>query len=249
MADRERRIFRIHRETLVDKLVQNIQEAVFSGERPPKSKISEVGIAAEFGVSRVPAREALQRLEKMNLVRKTRSGREVAQFSPEEFRHVYELKNVVEAFGAMKGALNATPQEIAAIEGIVEKMADAVADSDIDRLQKLNYEFHDSLVFCCKNPQVIECFSSLAQQVRWAMSISLRVPDRPVMGEREHLEIFTAFSNRDAVKVRCLLETHSNKNMKRILRKMDPREDSAPGLKSCPEISPTACRNLIDGVK
>lgn len=220
MSDREPQVFTIHRETLVDKLVQTLQEAILAGKRPPKSRISEVGIAADFGVSRVPAREALQRLEKMNLVRKTRSGREVAQFSLDEFRQIYELKNVVEAFGAMKGALNASPTEIGNIEEIIEQMDGAIARSDIDQLILLNHAFHDSLVFCCRNPKVIDCFSSLAQQIRWAMPISLRVPERPAMVLREHRKIFAAFRNREAEKVRCLLETHSNNNINRLLGQM-----------------------------
>jgi DNA-binding GntR family transcriptional regulator len=223
MSEIKHSIFTIHRETLVDKLVQNLLEAIFSGKRPPKSKISEVGIATEFGVSRVPAREALQRLEEMNLVRKTHLGREVVQFSREEFEQIYELKNVVEAFGAMKGALNAGPTEIEKIEAIIGEMADVIARNDIDRLQCLNHEFHDSLVFCCNNPKVIESFSSLAKQVRWAMPISMQVRERPVLGYREHQEIFAAFRRREAEKVRYLLETHSNANMKRILAQMASR--------------------------
>jgi DNA-binding GntR family transcriptional regulator len=223
MSQIEHSIFTIHRETLVDKLVQNLQEAIFSGKRPPKSKISEIGIATEFRISRVPAREALQRLEEMNLVRKTHLGREVAQFSREEFGQIYELKNVVEAFGAMKGAQNAGPADIEKIEALIGEMADVIDRSDIDRLQSLNHEFHDSLVFCCNNPKVIESFASLAKQVRWAMPISMQVRERPVLGYREHREIFAAFRKREAEKVRHLLEAHSNNNMKRILAQMAPK--------------------------
>lgn len=223
MSDREGRVFPIQRETLVDKLVQSLQDAILSGQRPPKSRISEVGIAAEFGVSRVASRETLQRLENMNLVRKTRSGREVAQFSTEEFRHIYELKNVVEAFGAMRGSLNASPTEIMNIERIISQMQNAVARNDVDQLVRFNHEFHDSLVFCCKNPKVIECFSSLARQIRWAMTIGLRVPERPAMSLQEHQEIFAAFRNREAEKVRFLLETHSQNNLNRILGQLEQK--------------------------
>jgi DNA-binding GntR family transcriptional regulator len=220
MSKIEHSIFTIHRETLVDKLVQNLREAIFSGKRLPKSKISEASIAKEFGVSRVPAREALQRLEEMNLVRKTHLGREVVQFSREEFGHIYELKNVLEAFGAMKGAMNAGRPEIEKIEAIIREMADVIACNDIDRLQCLNHEFHDSLVFCCKNPKVIESFSSLAKQVRWAIPISLQLRERPVLSYREHQDIFAAFRRGEAEKVRYLLEAHSNANMERILTQM-----------------------------
>ena len=221
MSKIEHSIFTLHRETLVDKLVQNIQEAILSGKRPPKAKISEVGIATEFGVSRVPAREALQRLEEMNMVRRTLLGREVAQFSREEFSQIYELKNVVEAFGAMKGALHAGQPEIEKIDAMILEMPDVIARNDLKRLQFLNHGFHDSLVLCCNNPKIIESFSSLAKQLRWAMPISLEPANRPVLGYREHQEIFSAFRKREAEKVRCLLEIHSANNMKRTLAQMD----------------------------
>lgn len=81
MTEKEQSILDIRRETLVDRLVQLLQESIFSGKRLPKTRISEMGVAKEFGISRVPAREALQRLEETNLVRKTHLGREIVQFS------------------------------------------------------------------------------------------------------------------------------------------------------------------------
>ncbi len=224
MPEKGTPILSVRRETLVDKLLQHVQESILSGKRPPGSRISETGIAKEFGVSRVPAREALQRLEEMNLVRKTHLGREIAQFSREEFRQIYELKNVVEAFGAMKGCLNADRQEMKKIEEIVQRMGKASSRSDINLLMNLNHEFHDSLVFCCGNSQVIETFRSLVQKIRWVMPLSLRLPTRPEQSYREHREIFTAFRKREAQKVRDLLESHSNANTKRILTHMEAQE-------------------------
>ena len=81
MMLKEHPLLTARRETLVDRLVQLLQEAICSGKLSPEMAISEAGIAKEFGVSRVPAREALQRLEEMNLVRKTYRGREIMKFS------------------------------------------------------------------------------------------------------------------------------------------------------------------------
>lgn len=225
MPEKGTPILSVRRETLVDKLLQHLQESILSGKRPPKSKISETGIAREFGVSRVPAREALQRLEKMNLIRKTHLGREIAQFSPEEFRQIYELKNVVEAFGAMKGCLNAGEEEMRRIEEIIRRMEKASSRGDVDLLLGLNHEFHDSLVFCCGNPQVIETFLSLVQKIRWVMPFSLRLPTRPKQSYREHRDIFAAFRKREAQKVREMLEAHSDANMKRFLAHMETKEE------------------------
>jgi DNA-binding GntR family transcriptional regulator len=216
----------VHRETLVDRLVHLLQESILSGDLKPKTKLSEAQVAKEFGVSRAPAREALQRLEEMNLIRKNHLGREVAEFSPDEFQQIYELKNVVEAFGAMQGALKAKEEEMTKIQSVLRRMEQCVASGDLTHLRYLNYEFHDLLVSCCENKKLIETYQSLAKQIRWATSLSLELPARPEESFREHREVFEAFQRQDAESVRVLLEAHSHANMNRILSQMEVKGET-----------------------
>ena len=114
-------LLNFHRETLVDRLVQVLQGSIFSGQYPPNTMISEGGIAKEFRVGRVPAREALLRLEEMNLIRKSNLRRTIVKLSPEEFADMHELKTAIESFGVVKGSLRATQQEIDAIQEIMNR--------------------------------------------------------------------------------------------------------------------------------
>ncbi len=220
----------IRRETLVDRLVHLLQESILSGNLKPRAKLSEAQVAKEYGVSRAPAREALQRLEEMNLVRKNHLGREVAEFSPEEFQEIYELKNVVEAFGAMKGAVKAKEEQMTKIQSILGQMEECVSKRDLARLRYLNYEFHDSLVSCCQNKKLIETYQSLVKQIRWATSLSLRLPARPKESFLEHRKIFGAFQRRDGKTVRVLIETHSQGNLNRVLSQMEARGEPHPSV-------------------
>lgn len=218
----------VNRETLVDRLVQLLQESILTGKINPKTRLSEAGVAGKFGVSRAPAREALQRLEEMNLVRKTHLGREVVKFSREEFNQIYELKNVIEAFGVMKGSLLIQEKELARLRSIFCQMEQCLTKGDLSRLRYLNYEFHDLMVSCCQNEKLVETYSSLVKKVRWATSLSLELPARPEESFREHKLIYEAFLQRDTNTLRALLEDHSNKNMRRILSQMETMEE---GLK------------------
>jgi len=214
----------LNRETLVDRIVNILEDRILTGELLPGTKLSELGIGNEFGVSRAPAREALQRLQEMNLVRKTHFGREVAKFSLEEFREIHGLKNVIGAFGAMKGALNATEQDLKKIQSVIDKMKGYANSRDLRQLRSLNFQFHDLLVYCSRNQKVIDTYSLLAKQVRWAASLSLSLPDRPLRSTHEHLSIFEAFKQRDAKKVRTLMEKHTNDSMERILSQLRSKE-------------------------
>lgn len=210
----------VYRETIVDKLVQILQEKILSGQLKPRTRLSEAGVAKEYGVSRVPAREALQRLEEMKLIRKNHLGREVVEFSPDEFEEIYELKNVIEAFGAMRGSIKAQKEELTKIKSIIDQMEKCISKGDLTSLRHLNHEFHDLLVSCCGNKMLIETYQTLVRQIRWATSLSLELPTRPKEAFSEHKEIFEAFRNKDSKKVRILLEKHSEENLKRVLSQM-----------------------------
>ena len=84
MEEQQVQPIQIQRETLVDRLVELLQESILKGKIKPKTRLSESGVAKIYGVSRVPAREALQRIEERGLVRKNHLGREVIEFSREE---------------------------------------------------------------------------------------------------------------------------------------------------------------------
>lgn len=210
----------IYRETIVDKLVQILQEKILSGQLKPKTRLSEAAVAKEFGVSRAPAREALQRLEEMKLIRKSHLGREVVDFSPDEFEEIYELKNVIEAFGAMRGCRKAQEEELTKIKSIIDQMEKCISKGDLTSLRHINYEFHDLLVSCCRNKILIDTYQLLVKQIRWATSLSLELPARPKDAFSEHKEIFEAFLHKDSERVRFLLEKHSEENLKRVVSQM-----------------------------
>ncbi len=217
-------LLNFHRETLADRLVQLLQESIFSGKYPPQSMISESGVAKEFGVGRVPAREALLRLEEMNLVRKSHLRREIVKLSPEEFAHMYELKTAIEAFGVIKGSLLAGEQEIAAVKEILDGMEQATAQNDIVQRRNLNQNFHETLVSCCKNKKLIDAFLPLTRQLRWTTSLIMKLPDRQRESNREHREIFAAFQQKKTDKLRKLIEKHSSDHVNRVLALMESSE-------------------------
>jgi DNA-binding GntR family transcriptional regulator len=205
------------RETLVDRITTILEQRILSGELKPNSKLSEPKVAAEFGVSRIPAREALRRLEEAKLVRLTHNGRVVNRFNRKDFQEIYELKNVVEAYGAMLGSQRASSQQMAQLQEVVDLMGLQFQRGDLEALGLTNQKFHDLMVSFSGNEKIIESFNKLVHQIRWSTARSFRRPDRPANTIKEHMEIFEAYKNRQGKKVRELLETHSTNNLQRIL--------------------------------
>jgi len=212
----------LYRETLVDRIVSILEERILSGDLQPDTKLSEAWVAKEFTVSRVPAREALQRLQERNLLRRTHLTREVSRFSLEEFRELYELKNVVEAFGVMKGALRATDNDLNKIKAILDSMQNCIDAGELKKLPAFNLQFHDMLVHCSLDQTLIQTYESLAKQVRWVAPRTLLSQNRPELSLKEHRAIFEAFANKEATKARLLMEKHTTESMERNLPKLEP---------------------------
>ena len=55
--------FEFHRETIVDQIVNILERRIVSGDLAPGSKLGELMVSKEFGVSRIPSREALNALK------------------------------------------------------------------------------------------------------------------------------------------------------------------------------------------
>jgi len=209
------------RKTLVDKIAGILKERILSGDLQPASKLSELSVADEFRVSRVPVREALQRLEEMGFVRRTRLGREVNEFGIEEFRELYEVKNIVEAYGVMKGSQLVTDADIKYLQNCLDQMDEYMEPFDLNNIRKWNARFHDRMVNCSNHRKIIEIYKLKVTQVRWASPLSLGFQDRPQQSIKEHREIFNAFINGEGQRARVLMEKHTTGSMVRIISKLE----------------------------
>lgn len=82
---------------LVDRVYQAVREAILSGTYPPGSRLLASTIAVDNGVSSIPVREALRRLETERLIVVERNrGASVAPISVEDMLDIYETRRVLE---------------------------------------------------------------------------------------------------------------------------------------------------------
>lgn len=215
----------LKKETYVDKIIEIIEYRITSGELKPDEKISETALAKEFNVSRGPAREALLRLEDMDLVLKTYTGRVIKGFSIDEFRENYELKTIVEAYCCMQGAYKATERDIFNIREILDKIRPLVISEKHKNRLLLTSKFHESLVLCSQNKKLVEIYRAQTKQFNWSKCFSTIKFPRAKEAHEDHLKIFEAFANKDGERVRKLTEVHQNGVLEIMLENLRKRSE------------------------
>src|SRR6202451_3356957 len=144
-----------HRQ-LKDSVYLKLRQEIVSGKLPPGYLLREAELAARFGVSKTPLREAFVRLEKDGFVEIApyRSA-VVAGYSQQDLREIYEVRELLEGLCAREAAVNIATEDLAALNRVVRDSEQALSSGETDRLTALIDEFDTLLYTQCKNSRII----------------------------------------------------------------------------------------------
>ncbi len=132
------------RKATVDDMQSEIIRRICFREYPPGTQLKEAELAAEFGVSRTPVRDAISRIKHLGLV-ETRNGvgTVVVELSAETIRHVYEIRLHM---ATLIGVMSPAPIEEGTCALARALLADAIdlqADFSPRRYVELNHHLHN----------------------------------------------------------------------------------------------------------
>jgi DNA-binding GntR family transcriptional regulator len=193
----------------VDLVTTALRQAILDGRLRPGARISQEGLAEEFGTSRVPVREALRRLESEGLITLVpHSGAWVAKLAFDEYAEVYRIREWIEPPALAASVPNLTDAqvaELAALVGAMEAQPDDVEWLDVDR------RFHLLSYAGAPLPRVqrmIEGFWTTTQQYRRAHFGYLGGSGDLVQVHAEHRLLLSAIRRKDAEAAEELLRMH-----------------------------------------
>jgi len=108
---------------MADAIVQRLQEDIASGRLAPGAPIRQEAVAAELGVSRLPVREALRRLESQGLVvLRPHAGARVAVLDFAECLEIYKIRERLEPLAFSESARRMTEEQIDAVHRALARL-------------------------------------------------------------------------------------------------------------------------------
>lgn len=211
--------------TLADRVFEELQEAIVTGGIAPGTKITEPGLAKEYGISRGPLREAMRRLEGRHLVtRIPHVGARVVSLSLDELLELYEVREAMEGMACRLAARQMPQEEIDGLKALLEKH-----ESQAELQQNLAYyqkegdlDFHYRIVNGSGNRKLSELLCGelyyLVRMYRYRFSAT---SGRPKRAFQEHYRIVDAIEQRDEELAEMLMRRHiraSRDNVEQRLR-------------------------------
>jgi DNA-binding GntR family transcriptional regulator len=197
----------IPQQTLSQTVTEQLRAAIRNGSLAPGERLVERDISERLEVSRIPVREAIQRLVEEGLVIKTpHRGAFVYSPSSKEMEEIASLRIVLERFVMERVVANWQPQYGEEFRAIVRDMQRAAAEGQHQRVSELDDLYHRRLWQIAEHAILLEVVSGLRSRISrflYESTMTLTLPElkvhvdghEPLIGvlERGEVDVAKAF--------------------------------------------------------
>lgn len=170
-----------------------LEERIVDGTYAPGTRLDEVALAGEFGVSRTPIRETLIQLSSSGLIDlRPRRGAVVAEMSPHRLCEMFEVMAELEAMCGRLAARRMTEAEHRKLATVHQRCQTARDSGGVEEYFAHNEDFHRLIYECSHNAFLVEQATALQRRLRPFRRLQLRMRNRLGNSFSEHEGIVAA---------------------------------------------------------
>jgi DNA-binding GntR family transcriptional regulator len=196
-------------DSIADQLYRILCDRIINGAISPGSRLDLQAVAAEFGVSRTPVRDALFRLERDRLVEtRPRSGTYVARPTTRDIHEVCQVRKGIEWVATGAAALS---MPLTQIQDLRDEAVEALEQADKGNFEPFfssDSRIHREIIESTANGRLIDFRASVEPFVHWLRVLGATGTHRLAGSTSRHLEILDAMAARDAEKAQKLAAIH-----------------------------------------
>lgn len=205
-----------NRDTLHLKVCNIIREAILKGELKPGQRLKQSDLADAMGVSRMPIREALQKLEVEGLIKlEPHKGAVVKSIEVGDIEEIYALRTELEKMAVYQSVEHLTDEDHQQLTTLVEQME---ASEDVDEFIRYNIEFHRLLMKRSSwerlNSFISTLWNGLPQQTPHILK------GQKETSNVEHRSILNAVLNRDKETAANLVSNHISRTGNMLVKRL-----------------------------
>lgn len=217
-------------------VLEHLTHAILSGRIAPGSPLVETELAARFGVSKTPVREALKTLAGRGLVTMSDyKGASVVTVDAAMARSVYDVRLLLEPEAVRRTV--AAGADLAAAHTALTRAAEA---GDAAERSLANRDFHRALYLPCGNPLLARMLDDLRDQAALVSSVAWRAAPTWDREAAEHRAILARAEQGDADGAAHLLRDHIRGFVRRAFPDGSPPPDSGPPPTDAPPQGPAS---------
>jgi len=155
-------------------VVQALRAGIIDGQFAVGDRLKEDVLAARFGVSRVPVREALQQLESEGFVVIEKfKGASVSHRSQDDVIELMQVRRGLEVLAAALAGERAGGEMADELRQVIERARRARDERAVDLLPPLIMEFHEVVAQASGNAHLAQMLRELLQKIAWGFELDI----------------------------------------------------------------------------
>jgi DNA-binding GntR family transcriptional regulator len=206
--------------TISDTIYETLLESIISGAIAPGAPLTMQGLAEQFDVSLMPVRDALKKLEGVNVIERRKNRRVVVKsLSIEDFEELLEIRMHLEILAAQKATRKCTDQTLGELESIA---AETEKTRKMSKFVEKNAQFHQTIYRAAQSPILQEIIDGLWLRLRPYLYIYASGRSDHKTADKLHIGILKGMLSRDEKKVSDYLRRdlkHGAKAVTAVLKK------------------------------
>jgi DNA-binding GntR family transcriptional regulator len=192
-----------------DLATEKIRSAILEGHLKPAARLGEVQLAQQFGISRTPVREALQRLSHEGLIAlQPNRGAFVRSYTQQELVDLYELRALLEGHAARLAASKLDEAGVIELRASCTRFEALGPNADIAELVAENTRFHRLVVDISASSLLTGMVQQVVKMPLVYKTYVWYSPDQKRASEYYHHQITTALERRDGVRAEAIMREH-----------------------------------------
>jgi DNA-binding GntR family transcriptional regulator len=207
-------------------VVDSLRSSILDGTLKPGERLVQDEIATQFGVSRIPIREAFRTLAAEGLVTfEQRRGVIVTELNRADVEEIMRVRAVLEAMACRAAAERATPEQLEEInQGLMELEK---ARHEPEKYYHLNSAFHSAILEASNQPHTAALVMKFRNMMETVARLYLDPVGRVEIVHQDHRLLYEALVRHDSDEAEKLIKEHTEHVLKGIMADwQDPQPPS-----------------------
>ncbi|RLE13126.1 hypothetical protein DRJ04_04925 [Candidatus Aerophobetes bacterium] len=197
--------------------IQNLHTAVYERLKSqiidftlkPGQKLQDRQLGSQFGVSRTPVREALNRLVQEGFVKQIPGrGYFVKEITIKEIEDLYDIREALEALAAQQAIRKIDSHQVKKLSEILKRHKRLVENEKFKGKLLEDADFHKTIALTSGNRYLYEIISNIFDKISTLQGIGTLTPQRRKIAYRQHEEIFELLKQKKEEQLKEKLRKH-----------------------------------------
>lgn len=213
--------------TLNEHVFEILKEAILNGHLKPGQRLPQDQLAEDMGVSRMPVREAINKLEMQGLIKVIpHKGAIVVNFSTADLEDIFQMRILLEEHATKLAAKTITAKTLTKLKNIQGKIEDALQEKQYEDLFCLNKEFHTLIYKESKSPRLLQLILDLWESFP---KYSL-FPNQAQESIHDHNRIYQALNNGNIEAASRAMRCHIQDSATAVLSYLKKKKNKKEGV-------------------